>query len=744
MKLKIFLLLLAVSMITACSKEKSSSEGEPQSKVEEFLQQADQHADKPSEFKSYSDSALALARRIGYESGIARALNNLGRYDYSQDNYQAAIDKYSEAEKLFKGKTHKKDLGLLYHRLGVTHEKLSNMDAASRAFTNAINIRKEINDSTGLWYSLNNLGLVYWRTSKFDSAVIYFERVIELSKQMSRKRLYAVSLNNLGSVYYQWSAFDKSIECYLESLRIRKEYEDYTGVSLVLNNIGLVHKDLGHASKAKSYFKDGLKYAQIAEDTNALSYSYNNLGSIYKIENKLDSAISKNQLALAYYRKIDSQSGVLMTLIDLGEIYFIKKNYPKAERAFKRVLEISDNMKVQWRIAEAYFHLGKLNRVIGKLDKAEDYLKTSIEMNKAIKKNNLLQDGYKELYKISNARGNYKTAYAYLKDYERYKDLVKSELLREKITKLENRYELENYRRRLETRQYDNRKQSLIIDYNLLGGTALAIVAVGFFVVSRKRKKINDLLEEKSIKVEEQRKELSRKNDELMELNKSKDRLFSVVAHDLKNPIATLTGFTEILKEDFYELNDDQKLFYITEMEDTIRKTYILLENLLDWSAAQTGRIENKPVKIELREIVDSVFSLLRVQAKNKKITLENNVTSGIKVYADWHMLEVVIRNLLTNALKFSKEGDKVEIVAEKGSGCVTMSIIDQGTGMEEEIRDKLFDLEGKVSNRGTKGEKGTGLGLKISKEFIEKNKGKIWVESELGKGSKFKFTLPV
>lgn len=742
---KIILLILTIAVLYSCtnSEEETNKGKNLESDVEEFLQTANEYADEPAVFKSYSDSALQLARNIDYKIGIAKSLNNLGRYDYYRENYQKALNKYLEAKKILVDSNIREELGCVYHRLGSAYDKTAKMDSAAMAFKKAAEIRTAINDSTNLWYSRNNLGLIYWRTSKFDSAVICFEKVADLSRKMGERRLHAVSLNNLGSVYYQWSIYDKAIDNYLKSLEIRKNVEDHSGVSLVLNNIGLVYKDLNQPEKAQQYFQEGMEYAKTASDTNALGYSYNNLGNIYKIDNKLDSAVANNQKALEYYRHIDSYSGILMTLIDLGEIYFLKENYPRAERTFNRALEISDDHRVQWRVAEALFHLGKLNRAKGNYGEAIEFLTESIKMNKTIKKNRLIRDAYKELYKIYNSKGDYKKSYARLLVYEKFEDSVRSTNLSEKIAKMENRYELESYRRKLEERRRDNRMQSLIIDYSLSGGFVLLVVAAGLFVVSKKRKKVNDLLENKSGQIEKQRKQLSEQNDELIDLNKTRDRLFSIVAHDLKNPFVTLSGFTDILKEDINEMNEEEALGYLNEMEDTVRKTYSLLENLLDWTAAQTGKIEHHPANIQLDKLVNSITELLKVQAKNKRIVIEKDVGSNLYVYADWHMIEVVLRNLITNSIKFSEEGGEILLSAKQNSGKVLVSIEDNGTGMDEETKNSLFNIENTKSQKGTKEEKGTGLGLTISKEFVEKNNGEIWVESQIGAGSVFKFTLP-
>ena len=182
---------------------------------------------------------------------------------------------------------------------------------------------------------------------------------------------------------------------------------------------------------------------------------------------------------------------------------------------------------------------------------------------------------------------------------------------------------------------------------------------------------------------------------------------------------------------------------YLDEIENTTKRTRILLENLLDWSASQTGKIEYAPANMNLNELVGSVVGLVESQAMKKKIEFVNNVKDTARAYADWHMIEVVLRNLLTNAIKFSKENSIVKVEAEHRQDSLVISIHDSGLGIDEETKKKLFDISKSSSQSGTQGEKGTGLGLTISQEFVEKNKGKIWVDSNLHEGSIFYFSLP-
>ena len=236
---------------------------------------------------------------------------------------------------------------------------------------------------------------------------------------------------------------------------------------------------------------------------------------------------------------------------------------------------------------------------------------------------------------------------------------------------------------------------------------------------------------------------LKRIANELKELNDTKDKFFGIIAHDLKNPFASLLGATEILTHNPEQYDLETTRSFISLMHNAAQSGYDLLENLLEWSRAQTGNLTFMPQNINIREVVDENLANMRVNATNKKINLFSKIRNDIEIVADRNMLNTVIRNLLSNALKFTHEAGKITVDAVREDGLVTISVKDTGVGIPEKDLNKLFRIDIKYSNIGTAKEKGTGLGLLLCKEFIEKHGGRLWVESVQGEGSEFKFTLP-
>jgi signal transduction histidine kinase len=232
--------------------------------------------------------------------------------------------------------------------------------------------------------------------------------------------------------------------------------------------------------------------------------------------------------------------------------------------------------------------------------------------------------------------------------------------------------------------------------------------------------------------------------EELKNLNATKDKFFSIISHDLRNPFNNLLGLSQQLLANMDKYSSDEIRERISLIKESSKRGCELLENLLEWSRSQSDCIQFNSAALNILDVIQECFLVLENQIANKRIILINEVDKEIVVNADYDMLKIIIRNLITNAVKYSNPGSKVTIKSELNrANEIEISVIDEGVGISEEEMTKLFKIENKHSELGTSNELGTGLGLILCKEFIEKHNGKIWVESKLNSGSTFKFSLP-
>jgi len=255
----------------------------------------------------------------------------------------------------------------------------------------------------------------------------------------------------------------------------------------------------------------------------------------------------------------------------------------------------------------------------------------------------------------------------------------------------------------------------------------------GYHGVSRdisERKKAELLLKEREI--------------QLRELNSTKDKLFSIIAHDLRSPFNAIIGLSEQLIENINDFEVAESEKYLQLINLSAKNTLILLDNLLNWAKTQTGQNIYNPEKIYLSEIVREISEVSKSLAKIKDISLKYAHNIDFEVYADVNMLKTILRNLIFNAIKYTHSNGKIVISAVQNQNNIEITVSDNGVGMNKETRSKLFKMDANITTPGTANEKGSGLGLILCKEFVEKHGGKIWVKSELGKGSAFTFSLPV
>ncbi len=271
-------------------------------------------------------------------------------------------------------------------------------------------------------------------------------------------------------------------------------------------------------------------------------------------------------------------------------------------------------------------------------------------------------------------------------------------------------------------------------DYNNEDASQLLLLAENIWSVIRRKRA------EEAVKNSEK---------ELRELNKTKDKLFSIIAHDLKNPLGSMPSLTKVLMNEFDTISDSQKKELIKLIHETSGQSYKLLENLLIWSKSQRGKISFNPTKIYIWDLIEEVLLLVKPQAGKKSIVIKNMVFKDKFAFADYDMISAIIRNLITNAIKFTPNNGLITIRSElidrkNNDRKLKISVIDTGIGMNPETLEKLFTIEQNISTKGTNNEEGTGLGLFLCKELIDYHKGKIWAESELGKGSKFHILLPL
>lgn len=245
------------------------------------------------------------------------------------------------------------------------------------------------------------------------------------------------------------------------------------------------------------------------------------------------------------------------------------------------------------------------------------------------------------------------------------------------------------------------------------------------------------------LELSEAKLKLISKNKELEELNATKDKFFRIIAHDLRSPLSSLLGGLSILGHENNQDNPAANMQIVDMLKSSVKKGLKLLNNLMDWSSVQTGVFPFQPTFINLKELVDENIELLSSLAFDKSIVVDCKIPKEVRIFADENMINSLIRNLISNAIKFTNQDGKIEISSKQSEGFYEVAVKDNGVGIEGRIKDNMFRIDKTTSTKGTSGELGTGLGLLLCKEFVERHGGAIHLESEVGHGSCFYFTIP-
>ena len=571
-------------------------------------------------------------------------------------------------------------------------------------FTSQNNIPKQCN-------VLNKLGINKRNTGEYSAALDHFYKILDIAEKPSCNLEIAYAYNNIADIYNRLEKFDKAIEFINKALPIFKLEGNNIGIAYNLNLNGTIYQNQKNWSEALKYYKLGLNIRLKMNDNAGAASSFVNIGNCCLELNMPDTALVYFRKGIEYYDKAGF-TNYGQSYISLGRYYSAKKDYPKA-----------------------IF-----------------YLNEAIRKARVTKSPINVQSAHEALHHVYYHTKDYKKAYEIQSLSRNEEDTLRKSDYIKKITTLELNYSFEQQVRQKELEEVKKRtlyesniyKQQLFT-YGLIL-LLIGISIVTFFIYRNYRyvNKTNRLLKIYNDEISSQKISIQSQNELLQELNATKDKFFNIIAHDLKNPFYGILGLSEEIVSSGQNYSHEESIQMVKMIRDSSQNAFNLLENLLEWSKAQTGRIEFNPENFLLDILVGDVVKLLENYAIKKNISINFSISKDFIVFADQNMVHTILRNLITNAIKFTEEYGKIFIVAQQLPGEIRITVSDTGIGIAENIKDRLFLISEKITSLGTKNEKGTGLGLLLCKEFVEKHGGRIWVESEPGKGSHFNFTIPV
>ncbi len=539
---------------------------------------------------------------------------------------------------------------------------------------------------------------------------------LKLAQTTFNKEAESFVYNNIGVIYWYLSDYGNALENHFKALKIAEEINDNLSIAKAQNNIANVFFKLTDYRKALKYYFDTLKIYEREKNASLMvKNTLSNIGSSYSNLKQYGKALEYLKKSLKLSKDTDDLVGISDTCNNMGILYLEEKNYKLAVTYFNKALRLAEEINSTPSMINIYINLGTFYTETKNYEKSKFFLDKSLELAKSFKALDYLKEAYEAYYQLFYAQKNHKLALKYFQLTQKIQDSVVKNTIKKKISGLEFKYQIEKNEKELNELRKHKLEQELKYKY----------------------------IEENKKILEEKNEEVERKNKLLEDTNTAKDKFFSIIAHDLKNPFSGIIGLSSFMYENYDSLADDEKMDFIKQIEESSKGSFQLLENLLLWSRAQTGGLKFDPEKINLKIVINECISLLSLYASNKNINITSDLDYDIFVYADLYMVKTILRNLINNAIKFTRNSGSIIVSARMNRSFVETSVEDTGIGISSKDLVNLFKLDVKFRNFGTNHETGSGLGLLLCKEFIEKNGGEIFVKSQINKGSNFCFTLP-
>lgn len=598
-------------------------------------------------------------------------------------------------------------------------------------------LRTTPNDTAKVWI-LNHL-VTTLRESDNNRALTYARDAKALAEVLNYQKGLAWSLENLGWLYYRRGDNSSAFQLATEALKISEKFNDHPAIARCLNSIAAIYYEQKQYTPAIVNFKKGLREAKLAGDLISEARSLNNIAYTMLRLSDNDSASLYADYALRASQRARSPYLEGYAYRTLGDIDIKNNNTDWALQKFKKAISLATKVDNKFIKASTLHRVGKAYLLKGLPDEALKYFFENIQLasrysysDELVITLKLTSEAYEMKKSLANAL-TYQTKY--IKLHDSLYDQRNSEHLALMQARFESQLkeaEIELLKKDTQIKQQEINSQQVWM-YFTAGLLSLTAVLVFVLLYSNwLKRKANRLLGTKNVEIQEQALQLRN-------LNVTKDKLLSIISHDVRGPLASLRGLINIICRG--ELTQHEFVVNSVKLRQNLDTVQDDLDNLLYWAQSQLNGLHVNLEKLKVHPIVNDKIKLFNDAAERKELMIVNEISEDLAVFADKNHLGLVIRNLLANAIKFNKRGGMIRIQQKTTGDCVQISVIDSGVGIRSSDLKKLFNAQTHFSNLGTDQEKGVGIGLLLTKEFIEKGGGSIWVTSEVGKGSTFTFT---
>jgi signal transduction histidine kinase len=647
------------------------------------------------------------SNEITYNKILARCLclqsSAYQRLSEFENANQVALRAISIAEKTNDHKT----MANAFRILGSVSFFRGESETALKMYEKGLEYGRLADDKKSLSALLNNIGTVYHHLADYARATRYYNQSLEIYIEIGDKRGEANAYINIGNNYYALGDYANALDYQFKAMKIHEALGDEQGKSIAYSGLALIYEKLGEYQKSIENYQNCLEYEKKSGNRWSMALTLNNLGNVYEAINDYPNALQLYQESLNIKRQLHDRQGIAHTLNNIAELYIKQRQYADALIALNESLETLESVSDKSGYAMSLITMAKLfsEKEFEQydLDKAIGYLHRSVEIAQEIKAKGVVSDAYRMMSHLYEQKGDAINALHYYKSFHTIEQEIKSEESEKRIQSLSVAYETEKAKKESELRRLEAEKYRL-------------------------------------------------ENVELAQANQFKTELLAIAAHDLKNPLQSIMGFAQLIEERKGDSTAIESFAKI--IQNSSERMLSLINNLLEDAKAEMTTFELKPETLNLTDFIKQLLETnCNAQAHRKSQTIFFESNGDIILKGDRERLKQVFENLIGNAIKYSPKGKRIWIelrskqshTNQATNESVLVSVKDEGQGLTEEDKSKLFGKFQRLSAKPTGGESSTGLGLSITKQLVEKHNGRIWAESEgKDKGTTFFVELPI
>lgn len=594
---------------------------------------------------------------------------------------------------LLNHKKHEWDKGseyLLHYELGKLYREKSDFIQAVKQHKIARSIAIEGKDTVSIITASNQLGTDFRRTGELAAASEAHFYALKTANAYSKKntdegkKLRSFSLNGIGNIYKSMNNGKEAFRFFKQSTELDSELNNFLGLAMNYVTIGSILEHQDKADSALFYYKKAMHYDSLANSETGIAICHNRIGQLLFRQKKWDKALSHYHIAREILESRNDIWNKLKTEKDIAYIYIQQKKYKKAKDLLLKLNQTAKERKMFGYLTDIQYSLGLLYGDLKQYKKSSEALTLSMNYNDSLEQTQKEQSSLEVRVKF------------------------------EKDIKEQHIHELN------EINKSEKEQRRIIILASIIILSLLLLLSILLFYLLKTQQKHNLRLKESNI---------------------LRDKIFSIVSHDLKNPAIAQRMVISNLNDKVGELDDSTVKEYYKVLQESTENQISVIENLMSWASIQSQRMEYSPQMIDVVSIINAAVKLYNVSAQQKSISIHLHLPDKCVVFADKQMISVVFRNLINNAIKFSRSGGKVSVSCQCQGDKALFSIADEGLGMSQKQIESIYTAKAKI-NPGTSGEKGTGLGLILCKSFLEYNNSNLLIKGSVGKGTEIQFSL--